>query len=181
MPLNGALARRGEESVKAQLFAAHNGGGILNFLESEVGRTFVALTERAEDHKVVGASPRIVRAGENRRDSGVGTAEGNGMRHEVRRTGALFMRGAGGTVLARGGCEIVRGVPAEKVSGVPQEGVLPHVDPREPAATGEEGTGEARLGQRTRVGQAGTAGLTAFRLCNLVAQSSERPALRVHF
>src|SRR5215471_2755749 len=70
-----------------------------------------------------------------------------------------------------GGCEIVRGVPAEEVSGVPQEGVLPHVDPREPAATGEEGTGEARLGQRTRVGQAGTAGLTAFRLCNLVAQS----------
>ena len=59
VPLNGALARRGEESVTAQLFAAHNGSGILNFLESEVGRTFVALTERAEDHKVVGASPPL--------------------------------------------------------------------------------------------------------------------------
>ena len=47
------------------------------------------------------------------------------------------MRGAGGSVLARRGFEVVRGVLAAEVSGIPKEGVLPDVNPREPAATGE--------------------------------------------
>ena len=96
----------------------------------------------------------------------------DGARHQVRRTGALSMRGAGGTVLEGGDLEVVRRVPGEAVPGIAEEGVLPDVDPREPATAGEEGVEEGGLGEGARVGEAGAAGPAELRLCNLVAQSS---------
>ena len=59
-------------------------------------------------------------------------------RHQVRGAGTLPLRSTGRTVLAAGRSEVVREVPAEEVSGIPEKGVLPDVDPRELAAAGEE-------------------------------------------
>jgi len=58
------------------------------------------------------------------------------------------------------------------VSGIAAEGVLPDVDSRAHAAAGEEGAKENWVGERNRAGEVSKEGWAAFRLCNLVAQSS---------
>src|SRR5207245_4722742 len=64
-------------------------------------------------------------------------------------------------------------VLGEAVSGIEKKGLLPDVDTRVSAATGETGAEASGLDKRAGTGQArqepGWAGL---RLCNLVAQSS---------
>jgi hypothetical protein len=55
-----------------------------------------------------------------------------------------------------------------RFSGVAAEGLLPYINSRTPAAAGEKGFEEARLGEGDRASQVGMA---ALRLCNLVAQS----------
>ena len=64
-----------------------------------------------------------------------------------------------------------RRVSGETVSGIAEEGVLPDVHPRAPAAAGEEGTEGSGLDEGTGAGEAGAAGRAGLRLCNLVAQS----------
>src|ERR1700692_3498056 len=100
----------------------------------------------------------------------MGATEGNGARYQVRRTGALSMRGTGGTVLAIGGTEVLRRVSGTTVSRVPTKGILPYVNPRTPATPGQKTAEGIGLGKRDRTGQISQKGPAALRLCNLVAQ-----------
>src|ERR1700687_2969399 len=102
----------------------------------------------------------------------MGAAERDRARHQVRRTGALSVRGAGGAVLETGGIEMFRRVPRTAVSGIEKEGVLPDVDPRTPATSGQKTTEGRGLGEGDRAGKTGEAGPADLRLCNLVAQSA---------
>jgi len=101
----------------------------------------------------------------------MGTAKGGGARHEVRRTRALFMRGAGGAVLAAGKFEVFRRVFGKAFPGFEEESVLPDVDPRKLTTTGEKTAEGSGMGEGDRTGQAREAGQAELRLCNLVAQS----------
>src|ERR1039458_3183954 len=101
----------------------------------------------------------------------MGAAEGDGARHQVRRTGALPMRGADGTVLEAGEFEVFRRVSGEAFSGIAEEGVLPHVDPRTPATAGKKGTEGSGVDKGDRARQTSQEGRAELRLCNLVAQS----------
>src|ERR1035437_9600677 len=101
----------------------------------------------------------------------MGAAEGDRARHQVRGTWALSLRGAGRTVLASGEFEVLRQISGEAFSGIEEEGVLPDVDPRTPAAAGEKATEGGGLGEGDRASQVGQTGRAALRLCNVVAQS----------
>ena len=79
-----------------------------------------------------------------------------------RRTGALPMRGAGRTVLEAGEIEVFRRVSGEAFPGIEAESVLPDVDPRTPAASGEKIAEGSRLGEGDRASQTGEAGPAAL-------------------
>ena len=82
------------------------------------------------------------------------------------------MRGAGGTVLAAGGSEVLRRVSGETVPWIAAEGLLPDVNSRALATAGEKAAKGTGMGERAGAGQAGEKGWAALRLCNLVAQST---------
>jgi hypothetical protein len=82
------------------------------------------------------------------------------------------MRGEGRTVLAAGRAEILQRILGEAVSRIASEGLLPDVDPRTPAASGEKAVEGSGLGEGVGAGQTGQNGPAALRFCNLVAQGS---------
>ncbi len=89
--------------------------------------------------------------------------------HLFRRARQVSVRSAGETVLEVGEPGVV--YPDAAVSGIEEEGVLPNVHPRAPAAAGEtrtEGSGTDEGAGATSEDRA--PGRAAFRLCNLVAQ-----------
>ena len=81
-----------------------------------------------------------------------------------------------GTVLEAGEPEVVRRVSGEAVSGIEKEGLLPDVDPRAPAATGEEGLEEVGWTKGLELTQSGQAGwVSSFDCATWMHKAREMP------
>jgi len=70
----------------------------------------------------------LFRANQDRRDLGLGTADGNRAGHPLRRTGALSVRSPGGSVLAVGEHEVLRRVSGDALPGIEAESLLPGLE-----------------------------------------------------